>query len=139
MKKLSQVSLDILVIKDHKILIGLLMPQWNFEGKRVYGVSGREIKFGEKIGDAVKRSIKEEFGCGAISYKIISVNANYALGNHFIGIGVIAEIDGETKNLKPEDWEKWEWFDKDKIPNNLFPAAKNVIDYYLENKICGEE
>ena len=64
------------------------------------------------------------------------MNENFLLGNHFIGIGVVVEIDSEPKNLKPDDWEKWEWFDKDKIPSNLWSPAKNVIECYLQNKIC---
>ena len=75
--------------------------------KQVYGVPGRDIRFGEKIGDTIKRNIKEEFGCSVAKYKIICVNANYALNNHYIRIGVVAEIDGEPKALIPEDWEKW--------------------------------
>lgn len=134
-KQSPSINIDILVSKGNKMLLGLLTEKWNFQGKRVYGVPGRDIKFGEKIGEAVKRNIKEEFGCGVTNYEIICVNANYALGNHYIGIGVVAEIDAEPKNLIPEDWEKWEWFSENDISNNLFPAAKNLIDCYLQNKV----
>lgn len=134
-KKIPKVNIDILVIQNNKILLGLLTKKWSYKGKQVYGVPGRDIWFGEKIGETVKRNIKEEFGCNVKKYKIISVNANYALGNHYIGIGVVAEIDGEPKLLMPEDWEKWEWFHLDKVPQNLFPAAKNAIESYLKNKI----
>jgi len=137
--KTPKVNVDILVVKGDKILLGLLTEKWNYQGKQVYGVPGRDIKFGEKIGDTVKRNIEEEFGCGVTKYKIICVNANYALGNHYIGIGVIVEIDGEPKLLLPKDWVKWEWFSKDEVPNNLFPATKNLIDCYLKNSFCVSE
>jgi ADP-ribose pyrophosphatase YjhB (NUDIX family) len=129
------INVDILVIKDNKMLLGLLADKWCEPGKKVYGVPGRDIRFGEKIGETVKRNIKEEFDCEVISFKIICVNANYALGNHFIGIGVVAEMNGEAKNLLPEDWDTWEWFDKNEIPDNLFPATKNLIDCYLQHKV----
>src|SRR3989344_3172314 len=138
-EKFPKVNVDILVVKREKILLGLLTKKWNFEGKQVYGVPGREIKFGEKIGETVNRNIKEEFGCDITKCKIISVNANYALGNHYIGIGVVAEIDGEPKVLLPEAWEKWEWFEKDKIPTNLFPATKNLIECYIKNEFSVSE
>ncbi len=138
-KKIPKVNIDILVVQNNKILLGLLTKRWSPKGKKWYGVPGRDIKFGEKIGDTLKRNIKEEFGCSVRKYKIISVNANYALGNHYIGIGVFAEVDGEPKLLMPQDWEKWEWIDKDKIPKNLFPAAKNVIESYLKYKITVSE
>lgn len=137
--KIPKINVDILVINDNKILLGLLTKKWLYKGKQVYGVPGRDIKFGEKIGETVRRNIKEEFGCTVINYKIISVNANYALGNHYIGIGIVAEIDGEPKVLIPQDWERWEWFDKDKIPDNLFPAAENLINCYLQKKFIVSE
>ena len=105
--KYPKINVDILTTKGNKILLGLLTEKWNYQGRQVYGVPGRDIMFGEKIGDTVKRNIKEEFGCGVKSYKIVCVNANYALGNHYIGIGVVARINGEPKLLIPEDWEKW--------------------------------
>jgi ADP-ribose pyrophosphatase YjhB (NUDIX family) len=138
-EKIPKINVDILVISGDKILLGLLTKKWNYQEKQVYGVPGRDIKFGEKISDAVKRDIKQEFGCNVIRYKIISVNANYALRNHYIGIGVVAEIDGEPKVLIPEDWEKWEWFTKNTIPDNLFPATKNAVECYFSKKVCVSE
>ncbi|MBU1245849.1 MAG: NUDIX domain-containing protein [Nanoarchaeota archaeon] len=135
MIKKPNVNVDILIVKDKKILLGLLTEKWKYEGKQVWGVPGRDIRFGEKISETVKRNIKEEFGCEISRLEIISINANYALGNHYIGIGVIVEITGELKTLIPEDWEKWEWFSEEQIPKNLFPPAKNVIDCYLNKKI----
>ncbi len=129
------INVDILVLKGDKILLGLLTEKWNYEGKQVYGVPGRDVQFGEKIGDTVKRNIKEEFGCNVTKYELICVNTNYALDNHYIGIGVTAEIDDEPKVLLPEDWERWEWFIKDAIPDNLFPATKNLVECYFNKKV----
>lgn len=133
--KFPKVNVDILVIREDKILLGLLSKNWLFNGKQSYGVPGRDINFKEKIGETVARNIKEEIDCKVKSHKVICANSNYALNNHYIGIGVAAEIDGDPKNLTPEDYEKWEWFDKDKIPQNLAPAAKNLIECYLTDKV----
>lgn len=83
----------------------------------------------------MKRNIKEELNCEVASYKVISVNANYAFDNHYVGIGVIAEISGAIELMKKEDWDTWDWFEKDNIPKNLFPSAKYAIDCFLQNKI----
>ena len=48
-------------------------------------------------------------------------------------------IEGEIKLMKPEDWEKWEWFDLDEVPKNLFVSARNAIDSYLSKKVCISE
>jgi ADP-ribose pyrophosphatase YjhB (NUDIX family) len=79
MTKTPGINVDILVIRDNKVLLGLMTEQWSYEGKQVYGVPGRDIQFREKIGDTVKRNIKEEFDCNVNGYNIICVNANYAL------------------------------------------------------------
>lgn len=134
-----KLNVDILVVRDGKILLGLLTDKWKYNGKPAWGVPGRDIKFREKISDTVKRNIKEEFNCNVTRYKIICVNANYALGNHYIGIGVVCEIDGEPKNLIPEDWKEWHWFSTKEIPENLFPATKNLVECYLKNKVTVSE
>lgn len=134
-----RVSVDILIIRNEKILLGLLSDKWKYEGKSVWGVPGRDIRFGERIGDTVKRNIKEEFNCSVKKYEIICVNANYAFGNHYIGIGVVAEIDGTPKVLIPEDWKEWRWFERDEIPENMFPATKNLLDCYLGKKFIMSE
>lgn len=136
--KTPRVNIDILIIKNNKILLGLLTKNWLYKGIQVYGVPGRDINFRERIGECVRRNIKEELDCTVISYKIISVNANYALGNHYIGIGIIAKINGNInlhKPIKSADWEKWEWFNINKVPNNLFPATKNLVECYLQKKV----
>lgn len=129
------INIDILITQNNKILLGVLSEKWSDKNTEWYGVPGRDIRFGEKIGDTVKRNIKEEFGCNVTSYKIICVNANYALGNHYIGIGVVAQMDGEPNRLLAEDWKKWEWFDIDTIPQNLFPATQNLIACYIKGKV----
>ncbi|HSE60852.1 MAG TPA: NUDIX domain-containing protein [Candidatus Saccharimonadales bacterium] len=139
MTKLPGISVDILVMRAGHILLGLMTDQWRYEGQQVYGVPGRDIHFGERMGETVKRNIKEEFDCNVTTYKIISVNANYALGNHFIGVGVVAEMDGEPKVILRDDWVKWEWFAVSDIPSNLFPAAQNLIDSYLQQRITVAE
>jgi ADP-ribose pyrophosphatase YjhB (NUDIX family) len=139
MEKVPRVNVDILVVRDGKVLLGLLTDKWKCEGRNVWGVPGRDIRFGEKIGDTVKRNIREEFGCGVTRQEVICVNANRALGNHYVGIGVVAEIDGEPRLLIPEDWKEWRWFPREEIPDDLFPAAGNLIECYLKKRFTFSE
>lgn len=139
MQKEPKINIDIIVIRDDKVLLGLLSDKWNTSGSPLYGIPGREIHFGEKIGETVKRNIHEEFNCEVAGYEVISVNANYEFGNHFIGIGVLATIDGDIEHVLVEDWDAWEWFDLDDIPENLFAPAKNAIDSYLKKQFCVSE
>lgn len=137
--KTPGISLDILVIRDKKILLGLLTKKWAVRGSQVYGMPGRGILFGEKIGDCVKRNIREEIDCTVTNYAIYCVNANYEWGNHFINIGVVVDIEGDIKLLQPDDWEKWEWFEMHKLPKNLLTSTKNTINCYLTKQMCISE
>lgn len=129
------VSVDILVIHDENILLGLLTKKWSNADQPTYGLPGREILFGETFGKAVERNISEELGCKLQSYSVIAVNANRALNNHYIGIGITAVIEGEPQVTKPDDWQGWEWFSMNNLPENLFPPAKNLIDSYRSGKV----
>jgi ADP-ribose pyrophosphatase YjhB (NUDIX family) len=133
--KIPTLSVDILVIKDNKVLLGLLSEEWSRDNKPTYGLPGREINFGETFSEAVERNIAEELDCKLLTHSIIAINANYALDNHFVGIGVIANIEGEPKNMKPDDWQKWEWVGLNDLPDNLFPPARNLMQSYLQHKI----
>lgn len=137
--KSPKIGLSILILKDNKVLLGLLSKKWLLNGRQVYGIPGRDLRFRETIGDSVKRNLKQELGVEVSSHKIICVNANYEYGNHYIGIGVVAQVRGEIKLLKPEDWEKWEWFDLKSLPENIFPDAQYTIRCFLENKFCVSE
>jgi ADP-ribose pyrophosphatase YjhB (NUDIX family) len=134
-QKYPELVFDVLIIRENNILLGLLSDKWLLKGQRVYGVPGNHLLFGQPIGDAVRKNIKEEIDCEVLNHKIISVNANYHNG-HFISIGILAEIIGEPKILNSDDWVKWDWFDKDKIPAALFPSAKNLLDSYQNKEFC---
>lgn len=133
--KTPTLSVDILVLRDDKVLLGLLSEPWWINNQPTYGLPGREIHFGESFGDAIDRNIAEELECQLLSHSIIAVNANYALGNHFVGIGATATIQGEPKLMKPEDWQKWEWVSVNALPDNLFPPARNLVQSYLQHKV----
>lgn len=132
-------NVDILIIKERKILLGKFSDKWMVDSKKYWGVPGQEVHFGESFGDAAKRYVQEEIQCELDTYVVFSVNANHAFDNHCVGVGVWATIKGEPVNAKPEDWDKWEWFGLDDLPLNIFPSAKNVIRAFKDKKVCVEE
>lgn len=139
MLKCPKVNVDILVIKEGKVLLGELTERWSSHDKYRYGAPGRDLLYRETIAHAVKRSIDEDLGVLVTDYKIICVNANRALNNHYVGIGVLANTLGLIKNKRPDDWKSWNYFDVHKLPDKLFPPAKNLIQCYLESKVCASE
>lgn len=137
--KMPRVGIEILVINENKLLLGLLTKRWSVNGVQVYGIPGRDLHFQETLGDSIKRNIKEEVDCDVTDYKIISVNANYEWENHYVNVGATVQINGEPKLQKPDDWESWSWFDMSSLPDNIFPSAKSTIECYLNNKFTVSE
>ncbi len=94
-----KVGASIIVLKDNKILLGLLTKKWLYNNAQVYGVPGRGMRFGEKISETAKRNIRENLGCTVIFTKYFLLT-----------------------QITP--WERWEWHEVSELPANLFPSSK---------------
>jgi len=127
------IGIDIIIQRNDKILLGKVSEKWKSnEGE--WGLPGSDMMFNEKFEECLKRNLKG-LGLELINYRIISVNNNFWLGNHYINIGIAADSEGEPKLLNKEDWTEWKWFDKNKLPEKLCPPAKLTLICFLENKI----
>ncbi len=133
-KKTPIVSVDLIVTKGNKILLGKLGEKWRENGKFEWGLPGREILFGDDFEETVKKNMKEELGIEPKKFIVLCVNNNFGFGNHYVVIGILVEAIGEPKIMKPEDWAKWKWFGKKDIPEKLFPSAKLTLQCFLEGK-----
>ena len=128
------IGIDLIIKKENKILLGKLSKKWRtVEGE--YGLPGGDIEFGETLQKAVERNLKKELGMKLKSFKIISVNSNFWLNNHYINIGVLADAEGLEKLENKEDWKEWKWFDLNNLPEKLCPPAKLTLKSFLENRI----
>jgi ADP-ribose pyrophosphatase YjhB (NUDIX family) len=132
MKKIG-ICIDIILNKEGKILLGKVSKKWRTpEGE--WGLPGSDIEFSETFQKAVERNLNKELGMELKSFKIVSVNNNSWLGNHYINIGVLVDAEGHEQLKNKEDWEEWKWFDLKKLPENLCPPAKLTLKSFLENK-----
>lgn len=139
-------SVDLIIKRKDKILLGKVSDKWNNNGKYEWGLPGRyewglpgrEIEFGDDFEKTAEKNLKEELGMKLKSFEVISVNNNFGFGNHYIAIGILVEAEGEPKITKPGDWKEWKWFDKDKVPDKLFPSAELTIKSFLGNKVSVE-
>ncbi len=128
------VGIDLIIKKENKILLGRLNKKWRTPAVE-WGFPGGDINFGETFQKTIERNLKKELGMKLKSFKIISVNSNFWLNNHYINIGVLADAEGSEKLNNLEDWEEWKWFDLNNLPENLCPPAKLTLKSFLENRI----
>lgn len=133
------VNVDLLLIKDGKVLLGRWNPEY-CEGKEIWGVPGKDLRFGETFSQAAERNLREEFDVGMKSCEVIGVNANRAFGRHYVDVAMTVEPDGEIDlTVRTLEWSEWKWFPLDALPAGLFDAAKAAIACWQQKKICAAE
>ena len=96
---------------------------------------GGMIEYGESFEEAGAREVKEETGLDVSDLEVICVQTDKNEHAHFISVGMIARnVKGIPQVCEPDVLIRWEWFDLDKLPNNIFSASKTTIDCFLNHK-----
>lgn len=123
-----RVNIDLLIVKDGKILLGLVTEKWRDGKPELWGLPGKDLLAHETIETACKRMLQEEFSCGMQKFRVSGVTENFAYRNHYISIGVEVTPDKELRMQPSDDFERWEWHAMNHLPRHLFGAAKQQID-----------
>ena len=95
---------------------------------------GGMIEYGETFEEAGRREVKEETGLTVNNLEVFCVQTDKNEHAHFISVGMIARDVIGTPTPEENVIIKWEWFDLDKLPKNIFSASKKTIDCYLNKK-----
>ncbi len=112
------------IVEDNKVLLNNHGDTdfWKFCGGQVEDVDSNLI-------EAAKREVKEEMG---IDIKVANVEPfiTHAKKNDadVILVHFLAERVGEIKPRK--DIREWQWFELDKLPNNLAPNIIPVLKHF---------
>ena len=96
---------------------------------------GGMIEYGETFEEAGRREAKEETGLDIDNLEVFCVQTDKNEHAHFISVGMIArDFLGIPTPCEPDVLIKWEWFDLNNLPDNIFSASKKTIDCYLNKK-----
>lgn len=97
---------------------------------------GGTVEFGEKIEDAIKREIKEEFDVEIELTKFLGFT-NHIMkeeNQHWLSISYLAKIiKGEPKNLESEKHDEIRWFNFNDLPESLTQTTREPIKEYLKS------
>lgn len=134
------VGCGVIILKDNKILLGLrssnpLLADCDLHEEDSWTMPGGSINYNESFEEAGIRETKEETSLDIKDPKVICVQVDKNEYAHYVSVGMIAkEFTGNVKVMEPKEIVKWEWFDINNLPSNIFSASKKTIDCYLENK-----
>lgn len=111
----------------------LLGERLNSYGEGLLGIPGGRINIDELLHEAAMRELKEETGIETKSAEYVGVVRDHQRTYNFIHFGfVVSGVADEPKNLEPEKCKGWAWYSREKLPENILPVHKSVIDMYLK-------
>lgn len=137
-KRYPKVGIGVMIHNDRgQILLGLRKGS---HGSGEWSFPGGHLEFGETILDTAKRETKEETNLDINDFELISVANEMRYiqsdGKHYLNIGVKGKYQGgEPIVMEKDKFEKWEWFDLDNLPENLFEGTGLVLNNFKNKTI----
>lgn len=132
------INIDLIIVRDGQILLGRWKPEMS-EGKEMWGVPGKDLRFGETFSQCAERNLRQEFDVGMTNCEVIGVNANHAFDRHYIDIAMTAVPEGEIDlTVRTPEWAEWRWFKLEELPP-LFDAATTALASWKQQKVCVSE
>lgn len=132
-KKYPKVGIGVMIQnKEGLILLGLRKGS---HGSGEWSFPGGHLEMGETIFEAAKRETKEETNLDINKFELISVADEMKYlksdGKHYLNIGVKGLYEGgEPAVMETDKCEKWQWFDFNDLPINLFEGTELTINNF---------
>ena len=109
------------------LLIKMVKGHWSFPKGHVEN--------DETEVETALREIKEETNLDIREYQVLTATDEFQKDRHYVTIGVLAlSCEGTLKVMEPNKIDKWEWFELNNLPNNLYTPTKNMINEYLRKE-----
>lgn len=128
MEKIIKVGVGVYIFNsNNQLLLGLRKSP---HGEGTWCPPGGHLEYEESFEAAAIREVKEETGLDIAQndVAVIGVTNDFfkESGKHYVTIHLKAkEFNGEVKLCEPDKFAKWQWFDMDNLPENMFlPAAQ---------------
>lgn len=135
MEKIIKVGVGVYIFNsNNQLLLGLRKSP---HGEGTWCPPGGHLEYGESFEAAAIREVKEETGLDITQndVAVIGVTNDFfkESGKHYVTIHLKAKkFNGEVKLCEPDKFAKWQWFDMDNLPENMFlPAAQFLAQKIL--------
>lgn len=137
MDKFIKVGIGVMILDDNKVLLGHRSKDKKDTGGifeiDCWTLPGGKQEYFETFFECAKREVKEETNLEIGELKLFGAADNIQPDRHYITLHIIAKKHrGELKVMEPTKEDRWEWFDLDKLPQNLYSPSKKFIEEYLK-------
>jgi 8-oxo-dGTP diphosphatase len=133
-KQRPKIGVNVFVIKDGKVLMGRRIGN---VGYGTWCLPGGHLEIGESLASCAKRELLEETGIKTKEVEFLQlINGPQENDNsHYVHINFFAKgWGGEPKVTEPDKFETWEWFDMNKLPDNIFTGHQDFVPMYLSRQ-----
>ena len=139
MDKVIKVGIGVLIIDNNKVLLGHRVSNYKDTGgikeEDCWSLPGGKQEYEETIFECAAREVKEETNLDIDDLFVFNCADDIQVDRHFITIQVIAKkYSGEVKIMEIDKMDKWEWFDLDALPDNIYSPSKKFIDEYKSRR-----
>ena len=132
-------GIGVLILDGNKVLLGHRF----INGKDTGGIfepdtwtlPGGKQEYNETILECATREVKEETNLSIDDLEVFGADDDIQPNKHFVTLYVKAlKYSGELKVMEPEKEDKWEWYDLDELPDNLYSPTKKALKLYKEKR-----
>ena len=130
-------GVGVLIVVDNKVLLGHRVDNKTDTGgiyePGSWTCPGGKQEYDETIFECAIRETKEEtnLDLDISSLQLFDATDDIQPNKHYVTLDVLAtKYSGELKVMEPEKIDKWEWFDLDDLPENIYSPSKKEIDNY---------
>ena len=127
MQERPKIGVGVIIIKDGKILLG---KRRGSHGDGSWSFPGGHLEFNENIFDCAVREVLEETGIKIKNLRFgpFTNDIFEKEGKHYVTLFVLSDYDsGEVELKEPEKCEKWDWFEWENFPEELFVPIRNLL------------
>ena len=131
LSEVPRVGIGIMVIKDHKILLGKRMGS---HGSGEFSLPGGHLEHLEGFESCARREVFEECDLQIKDIEFVCLtNIRHFAPKHYVNIGFVSAWERGVPTVKePDKCEAWNWYALDCLPSPLFFPTQVVIDKYMK-------
>ena len=137
MTQAIRVGVGVMIIDDNKILLGHRVEK-SIDTGGIYEpdcwtLPGGKQEYEETIYEAAIRECKEETNLDISELRVFTASDSFQPDRHYVTINFITNnYSGELQIMEPDKIDKWEWFDINDLPSNIYSPSKHMIDEYIK-------